>query len=161
MSVLSAEEKARAEAQMALRDIERRRAEAKTRLLREAEVLLNAEFAAPLAAAVAIEHAAMAALDAAKVAAAQIANAEMYRGVLVEWRRANQYRVSWRLSGRRGRYDIWATESARPVNKTWGLPETGDKYIRLIKANGDPSLKFAMIHSWGSAKWLPEGETPE
>jgi hypothetical protein len=40
-------------------------------------------------------------------------------------------------------------------NARWGLPMMGDKFLRVLKKDGTPSLNFARIGDWD---WKPEGD---
>lgn len=101
--------------------------------------------------------------EAAKVErAAQDTNAIALGTVMVEWKRSG-YGFSpgpMKPTGRRGRVAIWTRESPHPENIRWGLPDVGDRYIRVLKKDGTESINFEKLSDWKTT-WKPEGEEPE
>jgi hypothetical protein len=81
--------------------------------------------------------------------------------VLVEWKRSGYYGGGpSKPTGRKGVVNIWTRQSDHPGNLRWGLPEVGDRYIRVLKKDGTPSRNFEKLSDW-KASWLPEGTEPK
>ena len=133
---------------------------------------LAAKYDAPLAELAAAEAAARAALDAARVAAAA-ATPGVPKGVLIEWDRleSRRYNRDWamRRTGRRGVIEVVTADTEWPGNiGSYRRPDPGGFILRLLKKDGTPSLLFERWTppteegmTWGSARWVPEGEKPE
>lgn len=106
------------------------------------------------------EKAAQAAYDAAVAEAALAANADMYRGLMVEWGPKSRYSFRndpWVPTGKKARWEIRTPDSVFPANRSVGLPRMGERFLRPMKKDGSPSLGF--VDAWNAKHyWLPEGE---
>jgi hypothetical protein len=106
----------------------------------------------------AVRDAAERELAEAKAAAGAEALDGLPKGTLVEQRLSRFGRSGpKRLSGRKGRYEIRTPDSAFPANRSWGLPEMGKPFIRLLKKDGTPGLGFEATFF---SNWRPEEPTP-
>lgn len=100
------------------------------------------------------------ALNALKVAEAGTSKEGPKIGtILVQWKRGYGYNASLHVTKTRGRVEVWTPESEHPPNVRWSLPSVGDKYIRILKADGTPSRTFDKLSGF-RATWLPEGKKP-
>lgn len=84
-------------------------------------------------------------------------NADMYQGILIEW---SFIRPHPAMTGRRGKYEICTHKTVFPGNRQYGLPQIGERFIRLLKKDGSPALGFASGYRVDE-NWLPEGEKPK
>jgi hypothetical protein len=100
-------------------------------------------------------------LQDAKIAVGRARLANMYQGVLVEWKRP-RYHFEKYKPGKRGRLMVRDHDTQFPSNIENGLPEIGDVFIRhYVQSTGELGLRYTRI--WGGkipSDWLPEGETP-
>ncbi len=82
---------------------------------------------------------------------------------LVEWSTGTGWsyqRHELRPTGRTGIVEVWSHDSEHRDNIRWGLPETGDLIVRVLKKGGGRSRDFAKLDGWRS-DWLPEGVSPK
>ena len=110
---------------------------------------------------------ARAALDAARVEAAQSKADELPQGTLVEWN--NQPITKWSRhykfsrTGRRGKIEIVTGESQFAANlHGYSCPKLGDVIVRVLKKDGTASSKFVRWPcnvnwgpQWQSEDWMP------
>lgn len=130
----------------------------------EAEVnaIIRAEFAERIASAEQAVRAAKELVDAEKIASVKPKYGPDI--VLCEW--IGHFcagTVPWYTStGKRGRMEVWTKDSKVSSNLAgYSIPYIGDVVIRLLKADGSPSLKI-IRGKWDiENSWLPEGQKPE
>lgn len=86
--------------------------------------------------------------------------------IMAEWDHARYYGLSTprdrklKLTGRRGRIEVWTGRSDAPHGTRWSCPNVGEKYVRLFKKDGTDSRKFEKLNGW-KGEWFPEGVTPD
>lgn len=54
-----------------------------------------------------------------------------------------------------GVVEVWTRESPRPDGIRHSIPPIGQLVVRLFKADGTPSKKFAQRRGWGQGEWFP------
>jgi len=116
---------------------------------------IRQQFAERLAEAAAAVSSAERGIDEAKSAAGVLANADMPTHLLYEWKRDRRSLNA--LTGRKGRYEVRTLES-QFASTPHGV-SMGERFIRLLKKDGTPSLRHEWLGTW-RGKWLPEGEDP-
>ena len=119
-------------------------------------------FAARMEARLIVVARAQTALNQAIADAGVSANADMPTYILYEWKKDSRSRwesgpTPYKLTGRTGRYEVRTTESVFATT-AWQF-RLGERFIRVLKKNGAPGLRFEVAKRWG-AKWLPKGEDP-
>lgn len=156
----------RAAARMATRErmaAQNERDEFKNAHLREIEVKANEIYQARIAEAVKRETDARATLREAEARKGLDDNADMYKGLLFEWgheRHGFGFASSpKKKTGRVGKYEVCTPQSTFSANKIYCRPSSGERFIRILKKDGSPSLDF--VREYRSNGWLPEGKTPE
>jgi hypothetical protein len=82
--------------------------------------------------------------------------------VVEEWERVGYlYRHAdnphHRKTGRRGVVRIWDNDSPRPDRTSYGQPDVGDVYVRLLKKDGSESVKYEQRNHYGRDCWFLEG----
>lgn len=104
------------------------------------------------------------ALYVAKIEAGKAALSGFPSGVMVEW--GYDMRHRWDRSrekkptGRRGRYELRTADTEFPANTgSYRLPNIGQVFIRILKKDGSPGLKFESLRA-GSDWRLEEGSEP-
>jgi hypothetical protein len=121
----------------------------------EVKAIIEAEFAQRLKDAEQVEQEAMAIADAERVAS--ITPKYGPDVVLCEWE-CGKWSSHYRLTGNRGRMEVWSNTSRSPSNISY-RPVLGTVVVRRIKANGTISDRF--VEGYKIQSWLPEGEKPE
>lgn len=138
--------------------VEGERNEERRLAVQQVEVQIEAKFVDRIRAARNAEAEAERALIEEKIRAGVDANADMVTGVLVKWeKRYMGTSRKWCSTNARGRYEIRTGTSMFHSNKIWGLPDYGEKFIRLLKNDGSDGLGFESLNR---NVWLPEGESP-
>lgn len=138
--------------------IEQERDKAIHRLISEVRV----SFAGRIAEAMKVEAEARIARDEETVRRALANNADMYQGILVEWRNSRRSQQK-EPTGRKGKYEICTRQTAFPIGRRL-LPSIGSRFIRLLKNDGTTGLAFAYDPTrWNaeSERWLPDSQEPK
>lgn len=78
-----------------------------------------------------------------------------WKDVSVSWARERR----WEKDGKVGIVEIRTRDSRFPANVRYGLPEIGEPFLRILKADGTPSTQIE-TSSWKRC-WLPEGKEPK
>lgn len=159
-------QKAKQDAEIAVRGVEAERSAFLAKRRRDAEEEADQQFGARLDAAREMAQAARLAELAEKDRIAKTGEGAPFPlgTKLCKWENKETSRFSRKYAWEKvadGVMEAFTTESDGPANLRYGAANVGDFVVRVLKKDGTPGARYERIGDTWRGKWLPIGQTPK